>query len=70
MVYAVDGNIMGESLHIIQKAPVALVVGSTEIVLKVNADKPKYMFMFLDQNARRSQYIKTDDRSFESVFEF
>jgi hypothetical protein len=31
----------------------------------VNADKTKYMIMSVDQNAERSQYVKTDDGSFK-----
>jgi hypothetical protein len=33
---------------------------SKEIGLEVNADKTKYIVMFGDQNAERSQNIKTD----------
>jgi len=33
----------------------------------VNADKTKYMFMSLDQNPGRSQYLRIDDSSFERV---
>jgi len=36
----------------------------------VNADKTKYMIMSLEQNAGRSQYVKTDDSCFEKVDEF
>ena len=39
------------------------------IILKVNADKPKYMIMSLDQNSGRSQYVKNDNSSFEMVDE-
>ena len=70
MVNADDFNVMGESVYIIDKNPRALVDANKEIVPKVYVDKPKYIFMCLDQNVGRSQYVKTDDRSFESVVEF
>jgi hypothetical protein len=47
-----------------------LVVASTEIGLEANADKTKYMVMSRDQNAGRSQSMKTDNSSFERVEEF
>ena len=50
MVYTNDVNIIGESVHIIQKRPEDLLVASKEIVLKVTANKTKHMFMLLDQN--------------------
>jgi len=47
-----------------------LLVGSKEIGLEVNADKTKYVFKSRDQNARRSQNIKTDNSFFEKMEEF
>jgi hypothetical protein len=61
---------MGESVHIIEKIPEALFVASKEIVLEVYTDKTKYMVMSLDRNAGRSQYVQTDDSSFERVDDF
>jgi len=40
-----------------------LILASKEIGLDVNADKIKYMVMSRDQNAGRSQNIKTDNSS-------
>jgi len=48
----------------------ALIVASKEIGLEINADKTKYKFMSRDQNACRSQNLKTDNSSFERVEEF
>jgi len=48
----------------------ALLVGSKEIGLEVNADKTKNMVLSRDQNARQSHNIKTDNRSFVRVEEF
>jgi hypothetical protein len=45
LVYADDVNILGSSIHTVQKNTQALVVASKEIVLEVNADKTKYMVM-------------------------
>ena len=70
MVYADDVNIMGWRVHIIEKIPESLLVASNGIFLKVNADKTKYMFMSLDQNAGRNQYVKIDDSAFDRVDEF
>jgi len=44
-------------------------VASKEIGVEVNADKTKYMIMSRDQNAGRSQNVKTDNTSFEMVEE-
>jgi len=48
----------------------ALLDGSKEIGLEVNADKAKYVVMSRDQNAGRSHSIKTDNRSLEKVEDF
>ena len=49
----------------------ALLVASKEIGLGVNADNIKYVHvMSRDQNAGRSQNMKTDNRSLERVEEF
>jgi hypothetical protein len=43
LVYAGCVNILGGSIHTIEKNTEALVVASLEIGLEVNADKAKYM---------------------------
>jgi len=58
------------SLHIIKKNTEALLVGSKEIGLEVNADKTKYMIKSRDNNTGRSHSIKTDNSSFERVEDF
>ena len=70
MVYADDVNILGGSEHTIKKNAVALIVASKEIELEVNADKSKFVVMYRDPNAGRSQNMKTENRSFEMAKEF
>ena len=45
-------------------------VGFKEIGVVVNADKPKYLAIFRDQNAGRTHNIKTDNSFFERVEQF
>jgi hypothetical protein len=45
LVNADDVNILGGSVHTIKKNTEALVVGSKETGLNMNADKTKYMIM-------------------------
>ena len=70
LVDAEDVNILGGSVHAVKKNTEALLVGSEEIGLQVNADKTKYMVMSWDQNLGRSHNILTDKSSFEKVEEF
>jgi hypothetical protein len=67
LVYDDDANILGGSICTYYKNTEALLVATKEIGLEVNADKTKYMVMSRDQNAGRSQNIKTDNISFERV---
>ena len=70
LVYADDVNIIVGSVYTTKRKTRALLVGSKEIDLEVNADKTKYMVISRDQNAGRSQSIKTDNSSIERVTEF
>ena len=45
LVYPVDVNILGGSIHAIKKNTEVLVVTSKEIILEVNAEKTKYTVM-------------------------
>ena len=45
-------------------------VAIKEIGLELNVDKTKYMVMSGEQNAGRSQNMRSDNRSFERVEEF
>jgi hypothetical protein len=66
LVYAVDVNILGGSVHAIKNTE-AFVVASKEIGLEVNAEKSKYMIMSRDQNAGKNHNMKLDNKSFEKV---
>ena len=70
MVYGDDVDILGRSVHTMKKNTEALLVGSEEIGLEVNADKTKHMVMSRDQNAGQSRNIKTDNKSLERVEDF
>ena len=61
---------MGGNVHTIKRNAEALVGASRETGLEVNADKTKHLVMSRDQNAGRSDSIKTDNKSFERVEEF
>jgi hypothetical protein len=65
LAYVDDVNKMGGSIHTTQKNKDGLVAG-----LEVNADKKNYVVMSRDQNAGRSQNIKTDSSSFERMEQF
>jgi hypothetical protein len=65
--YADDVNILGGSVHAVQKNTEALVAATKEIGLEVKADKTKYMAMSRDQNAGRNHNIRIDNSSFERV---
>jgi hypothetical protein len=62
LVYSVNINILGGSVHAIKKNTEALVVASKEIGLQVNAEKTKYMVMSRNQNAGKNHNIKLDNK--------
>jgi hypothetical protein len=43
---------------------------SKEVVLEVNADKTKYMFMSRHQTAGQNHYTEVANKSFENVAKF
>jgi hypothetical protein len=63
LFYADDVNILGGSVHTVEKEAEALVVASKEAGLEVNADSTKYMVMYRDQNAGRSHSIRIEWKS-------
>jgi len=67
LVYADDINILGGSIHSVKGNAEALLVGSKETGIEVNADKTKYMVIYRDQNAGRNHTMKIYNCSFEKV---
>jgi hypothetical protein len=61
---------LGGRVHTIRKNADGLVVARKETGLEGNADKTRYMAMYRDQHAGRSQNIKTYNISLAMVEEF
>jgi len=61
LVYTDNVNILGRSIHAMQKKTEALVVASKETGLEVKAYKTKYIVLSQDQNAGQSHTIKFDN---------
>jgi hypothetical protein len=57
LVYADDVNILGRSIHSINKNTEALVVTSKKTGLEVNAEKSKYTVISREQNAVQQHNI-------------
>jgi hypothetical protein len=70
LVYDDDFNMLGGSLHTIEKNTETLVVASKEIGLEVKANIAKYMVMSGYQNAGRSLNIQVEHSSSEWSEEF
>jgi GTP-dependent phosphoenolpyruvate carboxykinase len=70
LVYADDFNILGGSVHTIQKHINDLVSTIKETGLEVNADKTKYTAMSRDRDAARSHNVRKDKSSFERAEQF
>jgi hypothetical protein len=61
-------RILGRSAQTINKNTETLVLSSKEVGLQVNGDKNEYMVVVSrNQDAGRSNSIKTDNKSLESV---
>jgi len=65
LVYAGDVNILGRSIHTINKNREALLVASKETGVEVNAEKSKYMFVCDEQNLQQNHNIKIGNKSLE-----
>jgi len=69
LAYADDVNILGGSIHTLKENAEALVAGTREIGLEVNADT-KYVVMSQDKNAGRIHSVRIDNNTFERLEEF
>ena len=67
LVYAEYVNILGGSIHNIEKNTDTFAVASKKNGLDINANKTKYIVMSRDQNARQRNNIKIDNSSYERV---
>ena len=67
LAYADDFNILGGSIQTVTENAEALVAGTKEIGLEVNADKTKYVVMSREQTAGLSHTMKVDNSSIERV---
>jgi len=70
LAYADDIYRLGGSMHTLKEKEEALVVATREIVLKINADKNKYMVMSREQRAGRNQSARINNSTFDRVEEF
>ena len=65
VVYAIDVNILGGSIHTIQKNIEGLVVSNKENGLEIGAEKTKYTFTSQNQHAGQNHNIKIGNKSSE-----
>jgi hypothetical protein len=70
LVYAVDINLLGDSVNTIRKNTKTLFEASGDVGLKIKAEKTKYMIMFHHQNSGQNQNIRIASESFENVAKF
>jgi len=69
-VYADNVNVLGGSVHTVERNTEVLLASSKKTELEVNADKIKCMVVSRDQIAGKSNSLETDNSSFERVEEF
>jgi hypothetical protein len=69
LVYG-DVNILGGSIHTIQKSTEAFVVTSKEIGVGVNVEKTKYTFLSHERNAGKYHNMTIGNKFLGSMEEF
>jgi hypothetical protein len=70
LAYVDDVNPLGDNIDTIKKNTETLIDTSTEVGIKINVDKSKYMLLSRHQNVGRNRDIKIANRSFENVSQF
>jgi hypothetical protein len=69
LVYADDVNLLGDNMNTVKKNTKTVIDASKEVVLKVNAEKTKYMLLSHHQYAGQNHSIKAGG-SFENMAQF
>ena len=70
LVYADDGNMLGENLKTIRENTEIFIKASKDIGLEVNSEKTKYMITSYHQNVKQNQNIIIGNLLFEHVEKF
>jgi hypothetical protein len=64
LVYADDGNLLGDNRDIVKKNTETLINATTEVGLEVNTEKAKYILLSRHQNAGQNHDIQIANESF------
>jgi hypothetical protein len=70
LVYAVDMNLLGDTINTIKKNTELLIDAIKEVRLEVNAEKSKHVFLSPHQNAGQNNDIMIANRCLEDVARF
>jgi hypothetical protein len=70
LVYADNINLLGDSINIIKANTETLLQASSDVGLKINAEKTKYMIMSHQPNSGQNQNIRTTNELFKNVVKF